>query len=44
MVQLENISIDNNNIDVDNADNKNKGDNQLKLFTSKIELTETKNT
>ena len=44
VVQLENISIDNNNIDVDNADNKNKEDNQLKLFTSKIELTETKNT
>ena len=44
VVALENISIDNNNIDVDNADNKNKEDNQLKLFTSKIELTETKNT
>ena len=44
VVQLENISIDNNNIDVDNADNKNKGDNQLKLFTSKIELNNTKNT
>ena len=44
VVQLENISIDNNNIDVDNADNKNKEDNQLKLFTSKIELNNTKNT